>query len=97
MRILRRGVIAQRKSGYVWAVYTLVPGVDESVFTTGSFNMTASFSSTPSLMAADGYTVSASGTISLTSAVKTNVSALTAGKYIVSISSSSSTTTTSTQ
>lgn len=98
MRMPRRGVIAQRKSdGYVWAIYSLKSGVDESVFTTGSFTMTATFSSTPSLMAADGYTVDSSGKITLTSAVKTNVSALTAGKYIVSISSSSSTTTTSTQ
>lgn len=93
MRIPRRGVIAQRKDGYVWAIYSVVYGVDESAGGTGG---SVRLSSSRYKMAAKAYTVSEDGTVSLTDSTRTTAANLAVGDYLVNVSTSNSTSTTGT-
>ena len=89
MRIPRRGVIEKRKSGgFVWAIYELAMGIDESVDgTSGSFNL----SSSRYKRVAQSYSVSSSGTISLVDSVQTTAANMAIGDYLVNISTSNNT------
>lgn len=93
MRIPRRGVIAQRKDGYVWAIYSVVYGVDESAGGTGG---SVRLSSSRYKMAAKAYTVSEDGTVSLTDSTRTTAANLAVGDYLVNVSTSNNTSTTGT-
>lgn len=93
MRIPRRGVIAQRKDGYVWAIYSVVYGVDESAGGTGG---SVRLSSSRYKMAAKAYTVSEDGTVSLTDSKRTTAANLAVGDYLVNVSTSNNTSTTGT-
>lgn len=93
MRIPRRGVIAQRKvGGFVWAVYSLAYGIDESAGgTAGNFSV----SSNNYRRAAKSYTVS--GTyVNLVDSVQTTAANLAPGDYIVTVANTNSTATTGT-
>lgn len=94
MRLTRRGVIAQNSdAGFIWKIYTVVTGINESIInSTGSFNL----SRTRYKMAAKSYTVSSSGTITLTNPTQTTAANLVVGDYLVNISTSNNTSTTST-
>lgn len=94
MRLTRRGTIAQRKGGaFVWAVYSLVYGIDESAGgTSGSFSL----SSSRYKRVAKSYTVSADGTVSLTSSAQTTAANMAVGDYLVNVSTSNNTSTTGT-
>ena len=94
MRIPRRGVIAQRKGGgYVWAVYSLTYGIDESA---GGTSGSVSLSSSRYKHAAKSYTVSTDGTVSLVDSVQTTAANMAVGDYLVNISTSNNTSTTGT-
>lgn len=93
MRLTRRGVIAQRKGGFIWAVYELAMGIDESA---GGTNGTVSLTSTRYKRVAKSYTVSASGTVSLVDSVQTTAANMVVGDYLVNVSTSNNTSTTGT-
>lgn len=93
MRITRRGCYAAQGGGaqYVWAVYNLAYGIDESA---GGTEGSVSLSSSRYKMAAKGYSVSDSGTVTLTDPTQTTAANLAVGDYLVNVSTSSSTATT---
>lgn len=93
MRITRRGCYAAQGGGakYVWAVYNLAYGIDESA---GGTDGSVSLSSSRYKMAAKGYTISDSGTVTLTDPAQTTAANLAVGDYLVNVSTSNSTATT---
>lgn len=93
MRITRRGCYAAQGGGakYVWAVYNLAYGIDESA---GGTAGSVSLSSSRYKMAAKGYTISDSGTVTLTDPAQTTAANLAVGDYLVNVSTSSNTATT---
>lgn len=93
MRQTRRGCFAAQGGGakYVWAVYNLAYGIDESA---GGTDGSVSLSSSRYKMAAKGYTISDSGTVTLTDPTKTTAANLAVGDYLVNVSTSNSTATT---
>lgn len=95
MRQTRRGCFAAQGSGakYVWAIYSVVYGVDESAGGTGG---SVRLSSSRYKMAAKAYTVSEDGTVSLTDSTRTTAANLAVGDYLVNVSTSNSTSTTGT-
>jgi len=94
MRLMRRGTIAQRKGGFVWAVYELAMGIDES---TGGTNSSFSLASTRYKRAAKSYTVSSDGTVSLENPVLTTAADMVKDDYLVNVSTGNSTSTTGTK
>lgn len=94
MRLSWRGVIAQKRGeSYVWAIYTVVYGVDESAGGTGG---SVRLSSSRYKMAAKAYTVSEDGTVSLTDSTRTTAANLAVGDYLVNVSTSNNTSATGT-
>lgn len=93
MRQTRRGCYAAQGGGakYVWAVYNLAYSIDESA---GGTDGSVSLSSSRYKMAAKGYTISDSGTVTLTDPTKTTAANLAVGDYLVNVSTSNSTATT---
>lgn len=93
MRQTRRGCFAAQGGGakYVWAVYNLAYGIDESA---GGTDGNVKLSSSRYKMAAKGYTISDSGTVTLTDPTKTTAANLAVGDYLVNVSTSNSTATT---
>lgn len=93
MRQTRRGCYAAQGGGakYVWAVYNLAYGIDESA---GGTDGSVKLSSSRYKMAAKGYTISDSGTVTLTDPTKTTAANLAVGDYLVNVSTSNSTATT---
>ena len=79
-----------REPKYVWAVYDIGYGLDESSATNGTLNISSRYTK----MASSSYTVSSSG-FNLTNPTSTNVKNL-SGKYIVNISPKSDTSTSGT-
>lgn len=89
------GIRARRRSNktFVWGLYTIGKAIDESTDgTSGSVTL----SSSRYKMAASAYTVSSTGTISLTNAEQKTAANIAVGDCLVNISTSSSTVTTGT-
>lgn len=94
MRFTRRGVIAQRKAVFIWAVYELAMGIDESA---GGTNGNVSLASSQYKRVAKSYTVSASGTVSLVNSVQTTAANMVDGDYLVNVSAANNVSTTGTK
>lgn len=94
MRMTRHGCFAASKEPkYVWYVYNFAYGIDESSATSGSFNGGYINANTISKMASTSFTANASG-FTLTNPTSTKCNNLTAGQYLVNVSTSNSTATT---
>lgn len=88
------GIRARRRQDNIlneWAIYNLAYAIDESAGgTSGSFTLRSTYYK----RAASAYTVSANGTVSLTSSTQKTAANLAVGDYIVNVSTSSNTSTT---
>lgn len=89
------GIRARRRNSakYVWAVYTIIKGIDENA---GGTSGSVALLSTNQNYASSTYTVGSNGTITLTNATKKTASELLVGEYITDISTSGAATTTGT-
>lgn len=87
------GIRARRRNNktFVWGLYTIGKVIDES---TGGTSGSVTLSSSRYKMVSSAYTVSSTGTISLTNAAQKTAANIAVGDYLVNISTSNNTSTT---